>query len=200
MPLLHLHRHPHGRADMYGLAQQARLYDRHAGLLGRPIYRHITRDVVSAELPAGARVLDVGTGPGRLPRRIAAACPQVSVVGVDLSEAMIAFATAAAADVPGAERLRFQVADVTALPFDDGSVDLVVSSLSQHHWDNPAGGLRDIVRVLRPGGQAWIYDFRFALRDPETLTQGLAAEVSWERPAAGWSWFSPISRLVLRRP
>lgn len=197
MPLLH--RHPHGRADMYGLAHQARLYDRHAGLLGRPIYRHITRDVVGADLPAGARVLDVGTGPGRLPRLIAAACPQVSVVGVDLSEAMITYATVAAADAQGAERLRFQVADVTALPFDDGSVDLVVSSLSQHHWDDPAGGLRDIVRVLRSGGQAWIYDFRFALRDPETLTRGLSAEVSWERPAAGSYWFSPISRLVLRR-
>jgi ubiquinone/menaquinone biosynthesis C-methylase UbiE len=118
---------------------------------------------------------------------------------VDLSEAMITYATVAAADAQGAERLRFQVADVTALPFDDGSVDLVVSSLSQHHWDDPAGGLRDIVRVLRSGGQAWIYDFRFALRDPETLTRGLSAEVSWERPAAGSYWFSPISRLVLRR-
>ena len=65
---------------------------------------------------------------------------------------MIARATSAA-DVratPGARPISFQVADVADLPFDDRSVDLVVSTLSMHHWADPAAGLRETVRVLRP--------------------------------------------------
>lgn len=194
-----LHRHTHGRADMYGLARHAGLYDRHAGFFGRPLYRRVTRDVAAAGLPAGAVVLDVGTGPGRVPLMIAAACPDLTVEGVDLSAEMIARAAARAASAAAPERVRFQVADVAALPFEDGSIDLVVSSISQHHWDDPAAGLRDIARVLRPGAQAWIYDFRPALRHPERKTQGLEAGVRLESPVAGAFWFNPIGRLVLRR-
>jgi ubiquinone/menaquinone biosynthesis C-methylase UbiE len=197
MPILH--GHTRNRATMYGLAQHARAYDRHAGLLGRPLYRRVARDVASAALPAGSVVLDVGTGPGRVPRLIATACPRLTVEGVDLSAAMIAHATAATAGTAGADRIRFRVADVTALPFEDASVDLVVSSISLHHWDDPAAGLRDIVRVLRPGAQAWIYDFRTALRHPEAITGTLDADIRLENPAAGSFRFSPISRLVLRR-
>jgi len=195
MPLLH--RHTHNRANMYGLARHAESYDRHAGIFGGPLYRRVARDVAAAGLPAGAVVLDVGTGPGRVPLMIAAACPDLTVVGVDLSAEMVARATARAASAT--ERIRFQVADVVALPLEDGSVDLVVSSISQHHWDDPSAGLRDVVRVLRPGGQAWIYDFRFALRHPERKTLGLDAEIRLESPMAGAYWFNPISRLVIRR-
>jgi len=194
-----LHGHTHNRANMFGLASHAQAYDRHAGLLAAPLYRGIAADVAAAGLPAGAFVLDVGTGPGRLVRRIVAGCPQVTVQGVDLSVEMIKRATAEAANLSGAERITFQVADVAALPFEDGSVDLVVSSISQHHWDDPAAGLRDIVRVLRPGAQAWIYDFRPALRHAEQMASDLDADARMERPAAGRFWFSPISRLVLRR-
>ena len=62
--------------------------------------------------------------------------------------------------------------DVVTLPFADGSVDLVVSTLSLHHWDDPAAGLDEIVRVLAPGGQAWIYDFRPALTADATRSPG----------------------------
>jgi ubiquinone/menaquinone biosynthesis C-methylase UbiE len=199
MPLLH--GHIHDRATMYGLARHAELYDRHAGFLARPLYRRVVADVAAAVLPAGAVVLDVGTGPGRVPQLIAAACPQVVVRGVDLSPEMIARATATAAAGPAdaAERIEFQVADVAALPFEDGSVDLVVSSISRHHWDDPSAGLREIVRVLRPGGLAWIYDFRPALRHPERITAGLDADTRLESPVSGGFWFNPIGRLVLRR-
>jgi ubiquinone/menaquinone biosynthesis C-methylase UbiE len=60
--------------------------------------------------------------------------------------------------------ITFTVADVGRLPFPDGSFDLVVSTISQHHWTDPAGGLQEVNRVLRPGAQAWIYDFRWVLR------------------------------------
>lgn len=197
MPLLHRHTHRH--SDMYGLARHAAWYDRQAGLLARPLYRGVAADVAAAGLGAGAVVLDVGTGPGRVPRLIARACPQLTVEGVDLSAEMMARASSVAAGSPATERIRFQVANVADLPFEDGSVDLVISSISLHHWDEPAAGLRDVVRVLRPGAQAWIYDFRRALRHPDRLTAGLDADVWLDSPAPGRRRFSPISRLVLRR-
>ena len=56
------------------------------------------------------------------------------------------------------ERLRFQLGDVESLPFPDEQFDLVVSTLSLHHWQHPSKGLQEIFRVLKPGGQARILD------------------------------------------
>ena len=188
----------HHRSNMYGVARHAVGYERHARLLVGPLYRRVARDVGLAGLAAGAVVLDVGTGPGAVPRLIAAAQPELSVAGVDLSAEMITVARNAA-QTEGAANIRFHVGDVVALPYPDKSVDLVVSSLSLHHWEDPAAGLRDIVRVLRPGGRAWIYDFRPTLRRSAALTAALTAEVSLESPLVGTFWFNPIGRLVLQR-
>ena len=49
---------------------------------------------------------------------------------------------------------------MAALAFPDRSFDLVVSTLSMHHWADPAAGLAEIGRVLRPGARALIWDFR----------------------------------------
>jgi ubiquinone/menaquinone biosynthesis C-methylase UbiE len=56
------------------------------------------------------------------------------------------------------------VGDVTALAFPDASFDLVVSTLSMHHWADPTSGLAEIGRVLRPGASALIWDFRPGVR------------------------------------
>ncbi|UQU62313.1 class I SAM-dependent methyltransferase [Couchioplanes caeruleus] len=58
----------------------------------------------------------------------------------------------------------YAVADVARLPFEDATFDLIVSSLSQHHWADVPGAVRDLRRVLRPGGRLWIYDVRWMLR------------------------------------
>ena len=195
-----LHHHTHNRANMYGLARHARHYERWAGVFARPLYRRVVADVAAAALPPGATVLDVGTGPGTLPLLIAAQSPHLSVSGVDLSAEMIARATAAA-DVratPGARPISFQVADVADLPFDDRSVDLVVSTISMHHWADPAAGLREVVRVLRPGARAWLYDFRPTTRRAARMTSGLNVEVHVENPITGTWRLNPIGRLVLR--
>jgi ubiquinone/menaquinone biosynthesis C-methylase UbiE len=191
----------HHRANMYGVASHAVGYERHARLVAGPLYRRVVRDVGGAGLAAGSVVLDVGTGPGTVPRLIGAAHPELAVEGVDLSAEMITVATKAAeaGQAAGGPSIRFQVGDVAALPYPDESVDLVISSLSLHHWDDRAAGLRDVVRVLRPGGRAWIYDFRPTLRRSLGLTAALAAEVSLESPLVRTIWLNPIGRLVLRR-
>jgi ubiquinone/menaquinone biosynthesis C-methylase UbiE len=51
-------------------------------------------------------------------------------------------------------------ADVRELPFSDNTFDLVVSTLSIHHWRDPASGIRECLRVTAPGGRCWIYDLR----------------------------------------
>ena len=188
---------PRNHANMYGLGRHARAYDLVSGVLARPLYRRVVTDVTKVALPAGSVVLDVGTGPGRVARLIAAACPKVEVEGVDLSPEMIARATSTAATT-SARNVRFQVGDVVTLPFADGSVDLVVSTLSLHHWDDPAAGLDEIVRVLAPGGQAWIYDFRPALTAIQRSASRLDADMTLESPLTGTTRLNPISRLVLR--
>jgi ubiquinone/menaquinone biosynthesis C-methylase UbiE len=110
---------------------------------------------------------------------------------------MIARATSTA-NRTRTSNLRFRVGDVAALPFAHNSVDLVVSTLSLHHWDDPAAGLNEIVRVLAPGGQAWIYDFRTALTATQQTTSGLDADVALESPLIGTTRLNPIARLVVR--
>lgn len=58
------------------------------------------------------------------------------------------------------DRVRFVLADATLLPLADRSFDVVVSTLSLHHWADPAGVFAELGRVLRPGGVALIYDLR----------------------------------------
>jgi SAM-dependent methyltransferase len=65
-----------------------------------------------------------------------------------------------------------EVGDVAKLPYRDGSVDLVVSTLSQHHWPDRPAALAELARVLAPGGRIWIYDLRGALRTAQGRGRG----------------------------
>jgi SAM-dependent methyltransferase len=114
--------------------------------------------------PDGARVLEVGCGPGHLSTRLAH--HGFDVTGLDLDPAMIARAQANADRPRNGDQRRpsFLVGNVASLAFPDGSFDLVVSTLSMHHWADPTAGLAEIGRVLRPDGRALIWDFRPGVR------------------------------------
>ena len=141
------------------LVGDAVVYDTLSRLLLSPLVKRIAADVAAAA-PAGAQILEVGCGPGHLSLRLAR--HGFEVTGLDLDPAMIARARANADRPENSDQRQpsLLVGDVAALAFPDRSFDLVVSTLSMHHWADPATGLAEIGRVLRPGGRALIWDFR----------------------------------------
>ena len=117
------------------------------------------RLIAQAQIAAGQRVLDLGAGTGTLLVMVKQSCPGADVVGLDGDPQMLARAQkkAAAAGVA----LRFDQGLATALPYDDDSVDCVLSSLMLHHLTTADKGraLREAWRVLRPGGELHVLDF-----------------------------------------
>jgi len=146
------------RPDLFE-GRSSRVYDFAARRLLRRLYRRLAADI-AATAPPDSKILDVGTGPGVLLVELAKRRTDLHLTGIDLSADMIVAATR------NLDRFGFrttaQVGDVTNLPFPDGSFDLVVSSLSLHHWDEPEAAVPELARVLRPGGRVQIYDFPIA--------------------------------------
>jgi ubiquinone/menaquinone biosynthesis C-methylase UbiE len=150
--------HAHGEADNPFQGEAAH-YDWVARHLMRRPYRRIAADATAA-LPAGASVLDVGTGPGLLLVELARMRPDLRITGVDLATDMVETARRNLSSF--ADRTTAVVGDVSDLPFEDDSFDLVMSTLSLHHWGDPSAGGAELARVLRAGGQIRIYDLRSA--------------------------------------
>ncbi|GAA0338762.1 class I SAM-dependent methyltransferase [Actinoallomurus spadix] len=152
--------HRHQNADEPGaLIRGARLYELGAvvGFLGRR--RRVYDDLVTLSgARPGDRILDVGCGTGYLTRRAArAVLPGGHATGIDPSAQVIAYATRRA---PAG--CTFQTAAAQAIPYPDGSFDVVISSLAVHHIpaaDRPAA-LAEFHRVLRPGGRLLLADYR----------------------------------------
>jgi ubiquinone/menaquinone biosynthesis C-methylase UbiE len=174
----------HADGSMTGWFGDPEHYERFGTRMGRRLRARIAADVAALGLPDGAHVLDVGTGPGRLPVEIARRSPQVWVTGLDVSPRMIEAAKAA---IEPGQQVIAEVGDVARLPYRDGSVDLVVSTLSQHHWPDRTAAIGELARVLAPGGRVWIYDLRPAL--PPALAAATVsfpgADVRIERVRAG---------------
>jgi len=119
------------------------------------VYRRLVADLAES-LPHGARLLDVGTGPGYLLDYLARPRPDLHLLGLDLSYGMIRRARLKAG--PSLAPLKFLVADALALPFPPGIFDQVLATFSLHNWAEPGVGVREIRRVLRGGGRAWIWE------------------------------------------
>lgn len=131
-------------------------YDLVAGLVFRGRYRAIA-ETIAIEVPAGSRLLDVGCGPGEVLVRLATISPGIEATGLDVDAAMIDRARAKAAR-RGHGGPSFVVADVASIPFPDETFDVVVSSYAVHHWPDRHAGLAEVMRVLKPGGRAIVWD------------------------------------------
>jgi len=200
-------RHKRGTRVRGGiLVSNAARYDAFAHrLLLRSLFDGIAADIARVA-PEGARVLEVGCGPGRLSMLLARR-HGLRVTGLDLDPEMIELACVHAGEGNGDNRApSFVVGDVSAISFPDESFDLVVSTLSMHHWADPRSGLTEIGRVLRPGGRALVWDFRGGfvplhgrLPDPASHAEGasltMVGSTAWL-----WPWrFSLMRRIELAR-
>lgn len=141
-----------GMAEQYGdgyrLAARARLFSHRAeeGEAWLPwVARHLP-------IGAGARLLDVGCGPGKIWDAVAPCLPgDVMLTLTDLSPGMVAAAQARCALHPFAA-VQGQVASADALPFEDASFDGVVAMHMLYHLRDPESAVAEMQRVLRPGG------------------------------------------------
>jgi len=127
-------------------------------LIARPmlggVWRAVAEDICRAARP-GAMVADFGCGPATVLRRVAAVRSDLVLVGVDIDEQMLAISRRR---LPGARLLQGSVA---AVPIEDASVDVVVSSLVFHHLPREVkqGAFREARRVLKPEGLFFLCDF-----------------------------------------
>jgi SAM-dependent methyltransferase len=112
---------------------------------GRDTYWRFHRQQFLSSLPKpGKLTLDIGCGEGRLTRDLAALGHRV--VGIDVSPSMVAAAREADPDGEYVE------ADAAKLPSDDGAADLAIAFMSLMDMDDMSGAVREIARVLQPGG------------------------------------------------
>jgi SAM-dependent methyltransferase len=176
-------------------------YDALVGSVLEGFYARVAAEVAVAH--PGGKLLEVGSGPGRLAVRLAQEPSGVTLTGVDISGAMVERAARRAAGAGLSERVRFEVGDVAALPHSDEDFDAVVSTLSLHHWSNPASGLAEIHRVLKPGGEARIYDLAHWLwlpaRDGNRLARLAAASPFGEGEVEVVRWPGSVPAFVLLR-
>ena len=104
-----------------------------------------------ARLPADARVLDVGCGPGTITVDLAARVPPGQVTGIDAAGDVLELARQEA-DRRGQANVRFEVGDVYDLGYDDGTFDVVHAHQVLQHLSDPVAALTEMRRVSLPGG------------------------------------------------
>ncbi len=142
----------------------AGLYDRMNTLMTAGLHHRWRRRAADLAGPAaGDRVLDVATGTGdlalELARRVA---PGGEVVGTDFSERMLEIARAKAAGAG----VRFELANALSLPYGDGEFDAATVGFGARNFSDLEQGLREMARVVRPGGRVVVLEITQPRRPP----------------------------------
>ena len=118
--------------------------------------RHALKEIVDG---TSQRILDVACGTGDSTVSIAKAVTEGSeVIGVDISEGMMALVKGKAEKAGVANRISLQVADGEALPYEEGAFDRVTCAFGIRNFEHKEKGLSEFLRVLKPGGRAVILE------------------------------------------
>jgi demethylmenaquinone methyltransferase/2-methoxy-6-polyprenyl-1,4-benzoquinol methylase len=134
-------------------------YDRYASLLSfgqDPRWRSFLVGQIPSD---AARVLDVATGTAAVAIELARAAPQRTVLGVDQSAEMLAAGRERIARAGLADRVELREGRAESLPFADGEFDALTFTYLLRYVDDPAATLRELARVVRPGGTVAMLEF-----------------------------------------
>lgn len=131
------------------------------GLLGRRVLQamNLTHSALTEwglqqlYVERNATVLDIGCGGGRTVQRLAALAPGGVIHGIDYSAASVAYARATNAREIESGRVQIQLGSVAALPFPDRTFDIVTAVETHYYWPDLQGNMREVLRVLKPGGR-----------------------------------------------
>lgn len=144
--------HPEGlpwpASAFYNALSQTEIFHRHYELVAGHVGQYCH---------AGT-ILDIGTGPGWLLAALRRSMPELKLIGVDISSAMVAKARENMKKAGYDTVIDLRVAAVNKLPFPDEFFNIVISTGSLHHWKQPLAALNETHRVLKTGGFALIYD------------------------------------------
>ena len=104
-------------------------------------------------------VTDIGTGLGDLAIEIGKRYPRLDIIGLDISQDVLDKAVSKA-ESENLQNVSFKFGDVHNLPFEDNSIDLVVSHGSIHHWKDIQKAFSEIYRILKPNALTYLTDLR----------------------------------------
>src|SRR3984893_19304111 len=121
------------------------------------------------------RVLEVGFGPGVVVQHLAKSAAGGHVAGIDQSQEMVEQARARNAPAIRAGRVDLRYGLVESLPFDDGSFDKALAINSMQVWPDAVAGLREIRRVMKPGGRIALGFTPYSRQPNKGLTEALIA-------------------------
>jgi len=135
-----------------------RLFDRYPNRIFTKWFKRIASDIKNRGI--SGKILDIGTGPGRLPIEISKQVKNAKLFGIDMSPDMIKIARRNADKAGVGNRVEFNIRTAYDTGFEDNSIDLVVSTGTIHHLSQPLNAFNEIYRILKRGGQAWLFDGR----------------------------------------
>jgi demethylmenaquinone methyltransferase / 2-methoxy-6-polyprenyl-1,4-benzoquinol methylase len=146
----------------------AGLYDRMNTVMTAGLHHKWRRRAADlAELSGGARALDVATGTGDLAFELASRVdPGGEVIGTDFSERMLEIARAKAQARGDVRPVRFEAANALSLPYEDDEFDAATVGFGARNFSDLDTGLREMARVVRPGGRVVVLEITNPQRPP----------------------------------
>ena len=171
MKRLHPESIPWPGSVLYNAISSTVIFQRHYQMVAEDILNYCTRGTL----------LDIGTGPARLLLTLHNKSPQLRLVGIDSSPAMVAKAKE---NISGVQSIEIKEGNADKIPYPDNYFDIVISTASMHHWKHPTEGLNEAYRVLKPGGFVLVYDL--VSDTPETILADCKRQFGWFRTTLFW--------------
>lgn len=144
---------PHGDRGMEGMV--AKWYAVNTGEMMKEYVELAGK--IARELPQGSRVLEVAPGPGYFCIELAK-LESYSITGLDISQTFVKMATEKAAEA--GVKVEFKQGSASKMPLESDRFDFLLCRAAFKNFGDPVGALREMCRVLKPGGRGLVIDLR----------------------------------------